>query len=93
MKNTEVADRAMCGKVARSQHAEGNILVQLPRDLAGTEDPGRIAVDQELHHHRGMEWLISRTTTFIPFVERAQIKTLDSVVDVIREVALGKPVL
>jgi hypothetical protein len=34
MEGAEVADRAVAGEVARGQHAERHVLVQLARDLA-----------------------------------------------------------
>ena len=89
----EVADRAVRREVARRQHPEGHVLVELPGDLARAEHARGVAVDQHLDHHRRVKRLVARPVLVVAGVERAQIERVDRVADEVRQVPLGQPVL
>ena len=89
----EVADRAMRGEVARAQHPEGYVLVQLACDLARAEHTSGVAIQQHLDHHRRVERLIARAVLLVARVECAQVEPVHRVVDEVRQVPFGQPFL
>ena len=55
----KVADGAVGWKVVGTQHPKRNILMQLLGDLARTEDPGGIGIDQDFDQHDRMKRLVA----------------------------------
>jgi hypothetical protein len=91
--NTYVADRAVLGEVARTQHPKCQVFMQLALDLARAENAGGVAIDQHLDHHRWVERLVARTAACVPGIERLQVQRIDRVTDEVRQMPLGQPVL
>jgi hypothetical protein len=93
MEGAEVTDRSVRREVARAQHPEGDVLVQLVGDLARAEHPAGVGVHEHLDHHGGVERLVARPAVGVALVERTQVQAIDSVTDEVGQVPLGQPVL
>ena len=93
VEGAEVPDGAMRGEVARAQHPEGHVFVQLAGNLARAEDSRGVAVDQHLDHHRRVKGLVARAVLVVASMERTQIQRVHRVAYKVRQVPLGQPVL
>jgi hypothetical protein len=93
VQRAEIADRAVLGEVARREHSEGHVLVQLARDLARAEHPAGIGVHQHLDHHGRVKGLVARPAAGVARVKGAQVQRIDGVADEVGQVPFGQPVL
>ena len=81
------------GKLVGSQHPIGYVFMQLPGSLARDEGACGVRIDHDLDHHGRMKRLVARTTLGGPGVKGRQVQAVYGVVNKVRQMPLGQPVL
>ena len=87
----ELAYRPVLGEVARRQHAEGDVLLQLPGDPPRRERARRVGVDEDLDHHQRLVRRVAPAVALVGGVEGGQVQRVDQVADLAGQVVLRDP--
>jgi len=89
----EVADGPEVGNVVRGEDPESHILLTPLGEPAGGGDPGRVAVEEELHHHPGVVRRVAPLLLLVHARDRREVELVDHVGEEEHHVLLGQPVL
>jgi hypothetical protein len=87
----EARDRRVIGNLVRRDHTKGDVLAAAPLDPATGALAERIRVQQQRHHHPGLERRPTPTVLPVGVVERAQLDLVDRVEHEPRQMILGQP--
>ena len=89
----EVADGPEVGNVVRGEDPESHILLTPLCEPAGGGDPGRVAVEEELHHHPGVVGRVAPTLLFVHPRDRREVEVIDQIGEEEDHVVGRQPVL
>ncbi len=76
------ADRAVPGKVPRSEHLKRHVLRRLPRDRARRERSRRAGMKRDFRRHRRLAGRVVAAIALAQLAECAQVRRIDQVADV-----------
>jgi hypothetical protein len=79
-------------EILSGQDSKRHILVALLGDLARGEDPGGVAIEQELDHHPRIVRTVATAIPLIGLVEGLQIQRIDGIRQEGRQVAVREPI-
>jgi len=89
----EPRDGAVVGGGVGGDHPEGDVLVAPALDPAARSLADAVGVEQERHHHLGLEGRGAPPVLPVPHIEGAKIHLLDGIQEEPGEVVLGQPLL